>query len=348
MAQRNAETGLGGCRQPLAAAYDLGMFDLDGVIYIGTRSVPGAAEHLAAARKAGMSVAFVTNNAARPPAVVADHLSSLGIPAAATDVVTSAQAAAHLLSDRCAPGDRVFVIGGEGLIDALEERGLVPTSDLEQTCTAVVSGYSPELRWRTVIDGAILIARGLPWVASNTDRTVPTRHGPGPGTGVLVRAISDFTGIEPVVAGKPEPPLLLETHERVGGSRPLMVGDRLDTDIAGARRTGFDSLLVMTGVTGMHELVAADPQERPTYVAADLGALGRAQTRPQVADGWCGAGGWRARVDDGAVRVDGTGQLDQWWQAVATCGWAHLDVTGEVADVSRLVPPVLGDGPNGG
>jgi ribonucleotide monophosphatase NagD (HAD superfamily) len=114
--------------------------------------------------------------------------------------------------------------------------GLRPVQSLDEEPVAVVSGYHPDLRWRTGIDGAILVKRGLPWVASNTDLTVPTPAGPGPGNGVLVRAVQEFAEVTPRVAGKPEPPLIEETVRRVGGDRPLMVGDRLDTDIEGAVR----------------------------------------------------------------------------------------------------------------
>ncbi|QLQ11829.1 MAG: HAD-IIA family hydrolase [Nocardioidaceae bacterium] len=253
--------------------YDLALLDLDGVVYIGAEAVPGAATSLQRARAAGMHLAFVTNNASRPPASVAKHLSQLGIEAEPHEVVTSAQAAAGLLARDLPPASPVFVIGEPGLEDALVEHGLVPTSDIDAEPVAVVSGYHPDLRWRTVIDGAILVRRGLPWVASNTDATVPTPHGSGPGNGVLVRAVAEFADCQPRVAGKPEPPLFSESIERVGGQKPLVVGDRLDTDIAGAHRCDLDSLLVLTGVTGLGELIAAPPELRPTYIAADLSGL---------------------------------------------------------------------------
>ena len=145
---------------------------------------------------------------------------------------------------------------------------------------AVVSGFHRDLRWSTVIAGAILVRDGLPWVASNTDMTVPTPDGPGPGNGALVSVVARFADREPVVAGKPKPPLFEETLRRVGGKRPLVVGDRLDTDIEGANATGYDSLLVMTGVTDLDHLVSARPELRPSYVAADLGGLGRPQAEP--------------------------------------------------------------------
>ena len=332
--------------EALWSAYDVAMLDLDGVVYIGPGAVPGAATHLARAAAAGMHLAYVTNNASRTPAAVARHLRELGIPVDDSDVVTSAQAAARLLGEQLDDGSPVFVIGGEGLEVALAEQGLKPVQDRDAEPRAVVSGYSGELRWSTVVDGALLVRDGLPWVASNTDMTVPTPHGPGPGNGALVGVVARFAGRDPVVAGKPEPPLFEETLRRVGGSRPLVVGDRLDTDIEGANRAGYDSLLVMTGVTGLVELVGAPEAQRPTYVAADLGGLARPHEQPSDADDSVTCGGWRASVVDGALRVEGSGPLDAWWQAAATAGWEHLDTTGAAADVSGVSPPgSVGDEP---
>jgi HAD superfamily hydrolase (TIGR01450 family) len=315
------------------------MLDLDGVVYIGPHAVPGAREHLERAAAQGLHLAYVTNNASRTPDTVAAHLRRLGIPVEDADVVTSAQAAARLLADRLEEGSPVFVIGGEGLEVALAEQGLKPVQERDADPRAVVSGYSGELRWSTVVAGALLVRDGLPWVASNTDMTVPTPDGAGPGNGALVGVVARFAGREPVVAGKPEPPLFEETLRRVGGTRPLVVGDRLDTDIEGANRTGYDSLLVMTGVTGVAELVGAPARQRPTYVAADLGALSRPYQPPEVADERVTCGGWQATVADGVVGADGAGEPDEWWRAVAAAGWRHLDTTGSPPDVTRLVPP---------
>jgi HAD superfamily hydrolase (TIGR01450 family) len=331
---------LTGSQGPLWDDYDVAMLDLDGVVYIGPDAVPGAPEHLDAARDAGMHLAYVTNNASRTPAAVARHLRELGIEVADEDVVTSAQAAARVLSDQLPDGSAVFVIGGEGLEVALREQGLRPVQDPDEKPAAVVSGFYADLRWSTVIAGAILVRDGLPWVASNTDLTVPTPAGPGPGNGALVEVVARFADRRPVVAGKPEAPLFEETLRRVGGERPLVVGDRLDTDIEGANNTGYDSLLVMTGVTGLEQLVAARPALRPSYVAADLGGLGRRHDEPATDGDTVSAGGWRATVVDGTVRVSGDGDgPDAWWQVVATAAWRHLDTTGDVAGVADLTPP---------
>ena len=282
------------------------------------------------ARAAGMRVAFITNNALRPPAAVAAHLRDLGVAAEADDVVTSAQAAARVLVDRLGAGARVVLLGAEGLETALAAEGLVPvgvTDDAE----ALVTGYGPEVRWRDIMRAAVRVRDGLWWVASNSDLTIPTSFGVAPGHGVLVETLRRFTGVEPVVAGKPSRPLLDETVRRVGGARPLMVGDRLDTDIEGAVNAGIDSLLVLTGVTRLPELVAARPEERPTYLSVDLGGL--ATAHPPVALGTDAAtcGGWTARADGGRLAVTGGGAADDWWRVVAPPSWDHADRCGSMS-----------------
>ncbi|MCD4527386.1 HAD-IIA family hydrolase [Nocardioides sp. cx-173] len=323
----------------LSTDYDLAMLDLDGVVYIGPDAVPGAAGHLDRVRESGMRLAFITNNAARPPQAVAAHLQELGVTARPEDVVTSAQAAARVLVDRLGTGARVVLLGAAGLEEALAAEGLVATHVEDDDAVALVTGYGPEVRWRHIMRAAVRVREGLWWVASNTDYTIPTAYGVAPGHGVLVDTLSRFAGVSPVVAGKPERPLLDETVRRVGGRRPLMVGDRLDTDIEGARNAGIDSLLVLTGVTGLPELVAARPQERPTYLARDLGGLLRAHEAPSRADDGWELGGWRARVADGRLEVSGSGEAEAWWAVVACAAWAHVDGGGDVPVADDLVAP---------
>lgn len=323
-----------------ATAYDLVMLDLDGVVYIGPAAVPGAPLHLAAARRAGAHLAFVTNNASRTPAAVAAHLGELGVETDAAEVVTSAQAAGRLAAERVPAGSPVFLLGSEGLRVALEEEQLDPVQDAAAQPVLVTSGYAPEIRWATIMRGAMLVRDGVPWVAANTDSTVPLADGIGPGHGVLVDLVRRFAGVEPVVAGKPAPPLLQETVRRVGGARPLMVGDRLDTDIAGAHRAGVAGMLVLTGVAGLVDLVTARPDERPDHLALDLGGL--LEDQPAVvaaADGAVEHAGWHVRARAERLEVRGSGDVQEWWRAVAVAAWAHLDATGRPVAVGDLVPP---------
>jgi glycerol 3-phosphatase-2 len=326
-------------RDSLATSYDLVMFDLDGVVYVDGHAVEHAAESITETRSAGTHIAFITNNASRTPRQVADHLKELGIGAAAEDVVTSSQAAARLLHEAYGDGAAIAVLGADGLVGALREAGLEPVEVGDDRAVAIVSGYAPEARWRVIMQAAVEIRNGLPWTATNTDLTLPTDRGLAPGHGLLVRMISEFADVTPVVAGKPQRPLLDETLRRVGGAHPLMVGDRLDTDIAGAHNAGTDSLLVMTGVSSLSDLVAARPEERPTWIGHDLTALGRPGCTATPRDGRWESGGWTATLENGRIVVDGSGSLDAWWTVVAAAGWAHRDRSGDLADATELTPP---------
>lgn len=329
---------LGRCVSPLRQAYDVAVLDLDGVVYVGPEAVPGAPEALNAAQSGGMHLAFVTNNAARPPSAVGEHLRQLGVDAADEDVVTSAQAAARLLSGQLEPGARVFLIGGPGLDQALRERGLEPVTEPTDGVAGVAQGYGPDMPWSRVVQGAILVRSGLPWVASNTDMSIPTSNGMGPGNGALVELVARFSERRPQVAGKPMAPLFEETITRVGGRHPLVVGDRLDTDIEGAVTMGWDSLLVLTGVTGLEELVGATPQRRPTYVGPDLSALAEPQPAPEVGD-VVALGGWSASVHQGRLSIEGSGSPAHWWRVVAVAAWRHLDDTGQPVVTDGLTVP---------
>jgi HAD superfamily hydrolase (TIGR01450 family) len=286
-----------------------------------------------------MHLAFVTNNAARPPSVVGDHLRELGIDASDEDVVTSAQAAARLMAGQVPEGSRVFLIGGEGLDLALRERGLEPVTSGTEDVAGVVQGYGPEMPWKQVMQGATLVRAGLPWVASNTDMTIPTPSGVAPGNGAAVQMVAQFADREPQVAGKPERPLFEETLTRVGGEHPLVVGDRLDTDIAGASAMEWDSLLVLTGVTGLEELVRAHDRERPSFIAPDLGGLSEPHQAPETTEDGVQLGGWSAAVEGESLSVTGDGSAADWWRVVAAAAWAHLDATGQPVATDGLEPP---------
>jgi HAD superfamily hydrolase (TIGR01450 family) len=290
----------------LVGGYDVVMFDLDGVLYLGADPVPyaaGAAQH---AHAVGASVAFVTNNASRTPEHVAARLRDVGVPADASDVVTSAQAAARLVAAQVPAFAAVLVVGGAGLEAALVEHGLRVVQALTDEPAAVVQGFSPDITYEQLAEAGYAVASGLPWVASNTDLTIPTARGIAPGNGTLVAAVAAASGRQPQVAGKPEPPLFDETVLRIGGQRALVVGDRLDTDIEGANRVGADSLLVLTGVTDASSLCNADPARRPTFVAPDLRGLSAPQPAVAVPDPGDSAQGrrcgvWRAEVNAAGV-----------------------------------------------
>ena len=302
-------SSLRGTDRPLSQVYDVALLDLDGVVYVGPDAVPGAPDALARTRSDGMRLAFVTNNAARPPSVVAAHLTELGIAADPVEVVTSSQAAARYLAERLPEGAHVLVVGTVGLVEALRERGLVPVDDADGPVDAVVQGFSPELNWRLLAEGSIALNRGVPWIATNADPTVPSPRGPLPGNGSLVAALRTATGREPVITGKPDPAMHRESLLRSGADRPVVVGDRLDTDVEGANAVGCASLLVLSGVTTPSDLVHATPKLRPTYLAADVAGLLMAHPQPDVIDGGSRCGRWRVVQDGPALRL-GTGGAD--------------------------------------
>lgn len=290
------------CDVPLATHYDVALLDLDGVVYVGPDAVRGVPDALASVRKAGMRLAYVTNNAARTPDAVAEHLASLGIAADAGEVITSAQAAAHYLADRLPAGAPVLVVGTTGLFAALRERGLTPVEAAEQHPLAVVQGYSPDLNWRQLAEGAVAIRAGATWIATNLDPTVPSPRGPLPGNGSMVAALRTATGVTPINTGKPDPTMHRESVERSGAERPIVVGDRLDTDIEGATRVGCPSLLVLTGVTMPADLLCAVPQLRPDYIGRDAGALLIAHPAPIPTEGGAQCGQWQAQAVTGTDR----------------------------------------------
>ncbi len=282
----------------LADAHDLLLLDLDGVVYVGEDAVPGAAEALVRAREEGRATGYATNNASRTPEDVAAHLVRLGIPARPEEVTTSSQAAAQLVVERLGAGATVLAVGGPGVSAALREAGLEPVG-VDDAPAAVVQGFGRQLGWSDLADAAAAVRGGALWVATNTDLTLPTERGPAPGNGSLVGAVRNAVDVDPVVAGKPEPTLFVAAARRAGATAPLVVGDRLDTDVAGAVRSGMTGALVLTGLTGPRQLLDAAPGERPDLVLADLGAL----HRPPPRSAELSVGG--ARCGDAEVRWDG-------------------------------------------
>jgi len=330
--------GLRGCAEPLDTAYDVALLDLDGVVYLGGTAIPGAAQALRKAGEAGMRLAYVTNNAFRTPAAIAALLTSFGVAAEPQDVVTSAQAAARMLAERLPAGAPVLVIGGIGLRMAVRQRGLTPVSTAAARPLAVVQGYSPDVSYSMLAEGGLAVAAGALFVASNGDLTLPSGRGRQPGNGSLIQVIATATGVRPVVAGKPEPPLHRESVLRTGAKRPLVVGDRLDTDIEGAHRVGADSLLVLTGVTSPADAVLAPPSQRPTYLAADLAGLLGPHPEVSSQDGAFGCGGWTARVAGDRLELTGGGERIDGLRVLCAAAWASGRVTREEAQsaVKRL------------
>lgn len=273
---------LGASAGPLLDTYDALLADLDGVVYLEDQPVAHAPDALQLVRSRGMRVCFVTNNAAHTPNDVVKRLESLGIAATTDEVVTSSMAAADLLRLQFPPGTTVLVVGGQGLWSAVEAVGLRPVSVASEDVmpAAVVQGWGPDVGWANLAEATVALRHGARWVATNVDRTLPSPRGPLPGSGSLIAAVQAATGRTPdAIAGKPHPPLYEAARERAHAERPLFVGDRLDTDIAGATGAGLPSLFVLSGVSRPIDLLGAPVEQRPTYLGPDLTALSAVHPR---------------------------------------------------------------------
>ncbi|QHF94180.1 HAD family hydrolase [Streptomyces sp. NHF165] len=330
--------------QALHTAYDTALLDLDGVVYAGGEALPHAVGALRSAREAGLRLAYVTNNAARTPQTVAEHLTELGVPARPEEVITSAQAVARLVAEQVPAGAPVLAVGAEGLRVALAERGLTVVDSADEEPAAVVQGYGgPQMTWDRLMEAVLAVQRGVPWFASNTDITIPSARGIAPGNGAAVEVVRLATRWmrrppEPTVAGKPLPPMHRESILRTEARRPLVVGDRLDTDIEGAHAGRVDSLLVLTGVTDAAQLLAAPAERRPTYVARDLRGL--LEAHPEVvgdAEEGFRCGGWSAVVRGGGVRLEGGGEAVDGLRVVCAAVWGVAGDEGFGGDVGEVV-----------
>lgn len=281
--------------------------DLDGVVYAGAGAIPHAVESLNLI-KPGRALGYITNNASRSDASVAGHLAELGLDVVPEEVVTSPQAAMQLLEGQVAPGALVMVVGGEGIEVELRKRGYRVTRSADDAPDAVVQGFTPEIGWKELAEAAFALnahggpdaaTPGIPWIATNMDWTIPVARGIAPGNGTLVSAVHTAVGRFPLVAGKPETPIFEEARRRFAAATPLVVGDRLDTDILGANRAGMASAIVLTGIDRAKQLLAADAKSRPDFILADLRGLH--EPYPVVEQRRGGA----IRVRDAKVIVDG-------------------------------------------
>ena len=253
----------------IADGYNVFLLDLDGVLYRGEEPVPQAAAAVDALRAAGKRLAFVTNNSARTPEAIVSHLASVGIQASVEEVETSALTVAAALRDRGV--DSALVVGEAGLRSALA-KARIAVVGLDDRPAAVVVGWDRGLTYETLRQASLAIQRGAGLFASNADATYPAPDGfTWPGTGSILAALEAATGIRAEVFGKPNGPILQAALTRAGGGHPLVIGDRMDTDIEGARRLRWDSMLVLTGISTREELAASGLSA--TYVVEDLAAL---------------------------------------------------------------------------
>lgn len=307
---------------------DVLLADLDGVVYRGDDAIPHAVESLNRAQ-ASLRVGYLTNNASRTDATVAAHLTELGLTVAPDDVVTSPQAAVKLLAGLVEPGSRILVVGGDGLVTEVERAGFVVVRSADDAPAAVIQGFAPSVAWTDLAEAAFALktrdgAEGIPWVATNTDWTIPQARGTAPGNGTLVSAVHTAVGRLPVVAGKPERAIFDAATARFDAHAPLFIGDRLDTDIVGANRAGMSSALVLTGIDGPKQVLAADPDSRPRFLLGDLRELFQPYPRTETAEK---RGARLVTVGRSVVKVEG--------RAVT------LDRAGDPVDVLRAAAAAI-------
>lgn len=311
--------------EALLSRHDAVLLDLDGTVYHGARVIPGAAEAVAEVRQMDVPVRFVTNNASKAPRSVAEHLRSLGIDAEPAEVSTSSQAAATVLAERLRAGSAVLVVGTGALAAEVESVGLSPVREVTDEVVAVVQGHSPDTTWAELAEACLAIRDGALWVACNVDATLPTERGQLPGNGAMVAALRTATDVEPTVAGKPEAPLFHAAAASARATSALVVGDRLDTDIAGAAAAGLDALVVLTGVATARTLLTAPRAQRPRYIADHLAALTGGADELEIGP----RPGWHVRAEGDALVVaataDRTGAHDRLdlLRTLCDAAWRH-------------------------
>jgi 4-nitrophenyl phosphatase len=243
------------------------VFDLDGVVYVDSHAVPGAGAALESIASAGWHIVFATNNSTRTAATVLEHIEQrTGFTSPTANVVTSAMAAASWAQSRY---ERVFVVGEHGLRETLESAGLTIVEDATAEC--VIVGLERNLTYNMIDTAARLIRGGAAFIATNTDATFPTQSGPAPGAGSIVSAVTTASGIEPVACGKPHVPMLSLVREMISGDSVWVVGDRPETDLAMARRAGWNAVLVLTGVTTLTTRITSD--HAPHYTIPSIAEL---------------------------------------------------------------------------
>lgn len=258
---------------PLLADYDHFVLDLDGCVWVGDTCTPGAPEAVAALRSAGKALIFLTNDARRSPEDYVRKLWALGVRASLEEVVTVGAALQHLLAERARPAS-AFVIGSNAIFRHVADSGqrIVNGTERANEADIVVVASHDELSFEELKIATQALLDGAEMLAAGRDRTFPAEDGFWPGTGAVVAALEYATGCTATVVGKPERQIFLTALDRLGPGRTLVIGDRLDSDLAGAAASGLDAAIVLTGVTSHAEATAAtDPA--PVAIADDLHSL---------------------------------------------------------------------------
>lgn len=313
----------------LIEQHDALLLDLDGTVWEGGRAIDGAVDFI---NSCGLPSVYVTNNASRAPEAVAEKLRGIGLKVETADVLTSAQAAVTLAGAHVPKGAKILVIGADSFRDLVRAAGYTVVASADDKPDAVLQGFDPSVDWAQLTEGALAIRQGAKYVASNLDSSLPTERGLAVGNGSLVAAIESATGVSPVSAGKPEPEMFVQAAKLVGAKRPLVVGDRLNTDIAGGNAAAMNTFHVLTGVSHEMELIEASKEYRPNFIGDSLSDMTR--SAHELAPG--AQGGFTARVDGLDVLVGNGDSNATSVQALRTV----LEVVWSMAKAPRYIQPV--------
>lgn len=308
--------------------FDALLLDMDGTLMHGHRPIDHAVDSVDAARSHGTAIAFATNNASRTPDMVVEHLTALGFSAHAHEVVNSPHVAVAVLEQSVPAPAQVLVVGGDGITHELDARGYEPVREADDTVAAVIQGFAPTVGWRDLAEAAYAIRAGALWIATNADSTLPTERGLAPGNGSLVAALTHATGQQPQIAGKPQPAMFTTAAQQVSSHAPLVVGDRLDTDIEGGNRADLPTLHVLTGVSSWQDAAYAEPIQRPTFIRPDLSFLTGPAGDPNVEAGATGEDEGSGSTE-GVTREAGGGEGSG---SVRAARCVYGPVTAELAD----------------
>lgn len=262
------------------------ILDMDGVLWHGETPMPGLADFFETLRREDIVFTLATNNATKTAAQYTTKLARFSIDVPAEQILTSAEATAAYLRERYPPGATAYIIGDKGLHEAMTVQGFVPVtpSAVRKGAMAdlVVAGFTSHAVYEELAMGAHLVEKGVPFIGTNPDPSIPSEIGPLPGAGALLAVIETSTGVAPLIVGKPEPIMFTEAVRRMGGEpeTTAMVGDRLTTDIAGGRNAGLQTILVLSGISTREEAESGPIQ--PDYIFNDITELARFLTNGQA------------------------------------------------------------------
>ena len=298
--------------------YDGLLLDLDGVVYRGSEAIPGAIETINTLQ-GKLPIGYVTNNASRTQQQIAEQLSGYGITVEPSQVISSAMAAAEMLKDMTS--GKVLVIGGDGLRQAVADQGFSLVESSNEKPDAVIQGFSPEVGWKQLAEASYAINNGAKWLATNQDWTIPLEKGIAPGNGTLVSAVHTAVGHLPDFAGKPSPKIFDTAKAQLGMSNPLVIGDRVDTDILGANNAGLDSALVFTGIARGKDAISANKESRPRYLLESVSEILEKYPEPKKTKYGYKTGSAKVELLADKVRVINSGSRIELLRAGCSVVW---------------------------